>query len=463
VFAAVAEYAFTLMTPLIRLEDIEEFEQARRIPRTAISQDVLKGVRLLHEIEEIEPFLRDILPDRTDTPHTSTEIADIFTPHITIAGQPRLAAFINKGKTTKSVTSKKIAHQITRVRRIPQLGIMILLAVGDIHDDARVDLLQAAQDANVDYSIIDTVDVARLFIAYQKICPQDGNPYIDGQCRLCKTSLSEPIDLTIKVHEEPWYTILEQSDVSHSGAKRYRANVLTDSHYPKLILREVVRSVVWDLCQSSYYRSELVEQRFGTQQADCVFVFLFTDLRDIPTYNWRCSATWVRPTLPIQARPITTGDEGFGEIRIQWNAEHAARREMYAQLSVKKEVWIKRIESVLPKLDRLLQIADGYTDQFNHEQIDQGTLQGIFGQMETEARDILLHDVGERGLPPVGCHECDAVFLRMASNLHDMFVPFATWGRATWDWNQKMSLMHMARQRYETDRAAFLHEWKKVR
>jgi hypothetical protein len=94
----------------VRLEDLEELIVAGRISRHAITQDILVGIRQLNEKNEIEPFLRDILPDPTNTPHTSTEVADILTTHVTFSssGKPRLAAFVNKGKSYSKVTSEKV-------------------------------------------------------------------------------------------------------------------------------------------------------------------------------------------------------------------------------------------------------------------------------------------------------------------------------------------------------------------
>lgn len=84
------------MSSTLRIEDIEEFEVVKRIPRQAVSQEVLEGIKSLNESTEIEPFIRAILADYTNTPHTSTEIADILTHHLTIQGQPQLTAFVNR-------------------------------------------------------------------------------------------------------------------------------------------------------------------------------------------------------------------------------------------------------------------------------------------------------------------------------------------------------------------------------
>ncbi len=126
------------------IEDIEEFELVRRIPRRGIDNQILAGVRQLDEANELEPFLREILPDVTETAHSATEIADILTTHVTIRGVPRLAAFVNKGKATPRVTSKLVVHQVMRLQSVPGLNLIVLLAVGDIQDDIKRDFLQVA-------------------------------------------------------------------------------------------------------------------------------------------------------------------------------------------------------------------------------------------------------------------------------------------------------------------------------
>ncbi len=149
---------------LVQLDDIEEFERVKEIPRQAISDVILSEVRQLDERTQIEPFLRDILADKTETPHGPTEIADIVTTHVTLRGKPTLTAFINKGKGTTKVRAKEVSHQVSRVRRMPGVGLIILLAVGNIQDDIKADLAQAAFDAQIDYMIADATDIARLFI-----------------------------------------------------------------------------------------------------------------------------------------------------------------------------------------------------------------------------------------------------------------------------------------------------------
>jgi putative transposase len=194
----------------VQLEDLEEFAVVKHIPRQAITPNILAGIRELDEKQEIETFLREILPDYTKTPHTSTEIADIITTHITYLGQPYLSAFVNKGKSCPKVTSEKVAHQLIRLQHIPHIGLIVLLAVGDIHDNAIQSLIVTATNMKAKYMIVDAVDIARLFIATHKICPKDGNPYQERFCRKCNAPADSTVVLALRVYDEELPSRLQQ-------------------------------------------------------------------------------------------------------------------------------------------------------------------------------------------------------------------------------------------------------------
>lgn len=173
-----------IMARLIKIHDIDQFFEVVNVPDAAVTSEVLGNVRQLNERRELEPMLREILRDPTETPHGPTEIADILTTKVRVRGERRLAAFVVKGKSFAKVRSEDIDHQVIRLRQLPGLGIMALIAVGHIQDSAQRDFLQLAMDAGCDHLIIDASDCARLLLAYEKICPLDGTPYrVDGSCR----------------------------------------------------------------------------------------------------------------------------------------------------------------------------------------------------------------------------------------------------------------------------------------
>ena len=74
---------------------------------------------------------------------------------------------------------------------------------------------QFALDTNTDYFILNQHQIARLLIAYEKICPQDGKPFdSNGRCPNGHC-LDVGISLNITVSEKTRYTITDQRDVSH--------------------------------------------------------------------------------------------------------------------------------------------------------------------------------------------------------------------------------------------------------
>ena len=143
------------MGRLIKIQDLDQFCEVVNIPGAAITADILESVRQLDERQDLEPMLREVLCDPTETPHGPTEIADILTTKVRVRGEQRLAAFVVKGKSFAKVRSKDIDHQIIRLRQLPNLGVMALVAVGHIQDSAQRDFLQMAKDAGCDYLIIE--------------------------------------------------------------------------------------------------------------------------------------------------------------------------------------------------------------------------------------------------------------------------------------------------------------------
>src|SRR4030042_5245562 len=142
---------------LIKIHDIDEFSEIKSIPDSSIHTSILDYVRGLDEKLEIEQFIREILYDPNKTPHGPTEIADILTD-LHVKGNKKLAAFVIKGKSFKKATSKDITHQFAKLRQIPDIGLMVFGAVGNMQDDAQRDFIQTAVDANCDYLMIDVHD-----------------------------------------------------------------------------------------------------------------------------------------------------------------------------------------------------------------------------------------------------------------------------------------------------------------
>ncbi|MEW6531038.1 MAG: HEAT repeat domain-containing protein [Thermodesulfobacteriota bacterium] len=173
---------------LIGIEEIDQFSMVSSIGRGIITEQILSAVRDLDEKSEFEPCIREIICDPTQTPHGPTEIADIITTHVSIAGQKELAAFVLKGKSFRNVSDRDVSHQIDKLANyMKSLDLAVLAAVGNIQDSAKVNFINRAHKEGWDWLIIDASDLARLLIAYNKICRCCGKPLEKDspQCKHC--------------------------------------------------------------------------------------------------------------------------------------------------------------------------------------------------------------------------------------------------------------------------------------
>lgn len=62
---------------LIAIEDFDNFKEIRGFPPGTISNELQEAVRNLDEREELEPFIRSILFDSSDTPHGPVEMVAV--------------------------------------------------------------------------------------------------------------------------------------------------------------------------------------------------------------------------------------------------------------------------------------------------------------------------------------------------------------------------------------------------
>jgi hypothetical protein len=199
---------------LLKFEDVDAFRRAGAMRPELISKAILENVKKLDEREQIEPWLRDILFQPYSTAHTPAEIADILTTTVKVNGRPRLMAFVNKGKSCKRVTARDVAHQFLRAASVPKLSVIVFLATGDIQDEALRDLVQVAAKSGCDYLVVNRLDVARIFMAYGKICANDGLTLEEGRCacgyafddeavfhRFVPRSADETADLKVAISE----------------------------------------------------------------------------------------------------------------------------------------------------------------------------------------------------------------------------------------------------------------------
>jgi hypothetical protein len=162
---------------LVHPEAIDEFRSIASAPDVAAH--VVQSLRNADEEHELEPAFMRITGDADVTPHGPTEEADIVSVHLHLEAQPVFAGVVLKGKAWPSVKARDVSHQLLRAAQLPGVDIIALAAVRDTQDDVKRDIAFLAGHLGVDWLMLDRGDVARLLVAYRRLCPIDGS-WLEG-------------------------------------------------------------------------------------------------------------------------------------------------------------------------------------------------------------------------------------------------------------------------------------------
>jgi hypothetical protein len=167
---------------LIPLDDIPSFAAVKDAPLDKVSDALRDAVKRLHEVEDMEEFLRAILSDHAATPHGPAELVDILTHRIEIDGRSGWGAFILKGRSFKTVRPSDVSHQIYRLEKIDALTLAVFAASGVVLDSVKEQFSSTCRRLDVVHCFMDADDLARLFWAYGFLCPKDGQRIRGGRC-----------------------------------------------------------------------------------------------------------------------------------------------------------------------------------------------------------------------------------------------------------------------------------------
>jgi hypothetical protein len=107
-------------------------------------------------------------------------------------------------------------------------------------------------------------------------------------------------------------------------------------------------------------------------------------------------------------------------------------------------------------------MGNKHIEEYDNDLLQKDLFQKIMEQKEVIARK-LLSEMGNQKFPPLECAECDLSLQLMSCRAHDIFLPFAYYGKANWNWHQKLWFMRNAQKDYEKDKIRFLYERDKIR
>lgn len=149
------------------LEDIYSFREVAKIPREE-AEKYKDYVASLKE-DEIEERLRKIIGDLGHTPHTPIERVDYLTYKLNINNEYDLrdAGVVIKGGSFGShITQKAISHQLIKAFKLKNVELVLIISIPTLADEVREDIEWLSKVTNKMHTIIDTIDLTRLFLAY---------------------------------------------------------------------------------------------------------------------------------------------------------------------------------------------------------------------------------------------------------------------------------------------------------
>jgi hypothetical protein len=420
------------------LEDIDNFNKANDWPRESAS-GIADAIRNLDEKLYIEPSIRDIICDLTETAHGPSERADILTEVIKIHGRPKLAAFVIKGKSYQKVIAKDVTHQLVRLKDIKGLDIAVFVAVGDIQDNARNEFYRVCEEGRFSSLLIDRWELARLLVAYQKICPDDGSFLKDGKCIKCEFIAGK--EEQPQREKMPNYTILTLEDVSHAIAKRYSANILIKQDLTKEEIKNIIIKATEDIKKKQYYRNDMTRERWDNLPANIVWLFVYKFLEDYLTTNWICRSSWIDPNLKKDFRPhsFNTG-EFIKDIELDWNKNYQFKKDWYREHTAEKDKSLENIDNALsilePIMEKVRNFSDAYELKTLQHQIYIKEMQALMKNVEN-----LLISSGDWPFSTLECKDLDDEVQKLITLSYNAVMPYSGEGLKLWDENQRVAMV----------------------
>ena len=446
------------MAKPLRISEIHEFSEVGRIPDAAITDEIISNVADLDERTQLEPWVQDIIRSHDQTPHGPTEIADIISTRVIVGGRPTYTAFILKGKSFQKVRARDVAHQITRLRRLRGLELAVLAAVGDIQDDVYDEFIHQAWELGCNYLVVPKFDLARLLIAYDKICSKDGLPLEDGVCPNGHSQRQELL-LNYPVKEDASWKEFKLRDLSHGLAKRLSATILTDRHYPQDVLRTIIVEVIQRVRTDPYLRNEMVRARWDDTPAHVVWIDIGFDIEDINRCNWVSRACWIDPDLGEEYRPHWPYDSEVHEsIMIYWNSDYHAMKEYWSAHTGRKHEVIDCVEGIFERVQPILVLLDQAFTAFLQGAVKEQSLKELV-QRNREDADNLYGQACNCPQAPQECVDYRQQFQNIMASFHNLFLLYLnerTAENSTWLFNQYLSDLKEIMPKFEYEREKLL-------
>ncbi len=299
-------------------------------------------------------------------------------------------------------------------------ALPVLVCLADLEND------------DVYWQLIDRDTAESTGANYRVMVPKD--QVIDDQ------SLPALRDILTIVAPQDRYTILKTDDVSHGTAKRYSFKAVLNGTFSKSEIASIVRQITTEGAGRRYYRSHLVERRWGESDAQVVWTFIYPSMDDHAINNPVCRGLWINSSLPQAARPTAIKGENVGDgLIVDWISYYADVARISAESKATKEEFFAAAIPLIELLDDLIQYFRKALRSLETSQLTKAEfLERSQGHLR-QAADA-YREVGDLPVAPYECSEVDKLLLQIAGNIDNVRLFYATENPAKWSDANRLSL-----------------------
>ena len=239
-------------------------------------------------------------------------------------------------------------------------------------------------------------------------------------------------DLLTPVVSASSYTIFEESDVSHAGAKRYSIKAVVNSTVNKTEVASIVRQLTNDGAERIYHRDHLSQGRWGDSEAKVVWTFVYASANDYATGNPICRSLWVDPDLPEQQRLLALSGENIGDhIYVAWNSMYLELARHVATNTSTKSEYLGKIVPLLYEISALLKVMEEQIAALSDNIVSEEAFLSRTEKQRTRINQI-EEERSDMPLAPYECNDVDEVFRKLVANLGNIALFYSESGRQTW-------------------------------
>lgn len=238
---------------------------------------------------------------------------------------------------------------------------------------------------------------------------------------------------------------LELTDLSHGRAKRYSANILVSPDAPKPLIREIVYRATHAFRKRTYYSNELRKQRFGTQPADVVWLYVYQRLEDIQMVNWICRSSWISPSYS-DAPPTLHVDpyENYKDVRIQFRSDRLDWERST------KEDFFPFAKQIVADTEHSVEGARPLIISLTAETAEDTDVIQQMRYYGKEVRDLYFR-WNQRSMPPIELETVSNAISGLMAFADNMFVPFDHQGLNVWRSENRARLAQDALRHYDEE------------